>query len=332
MPKRKTVAARRRQALVLQRIEKRKENRADKPGVPNLYEHEAAVSNSLKPIGITGGYFRFLSCDSTNDVLKKVSHYKIQRDIQASNPLLKPSLGDDTLEDWYFQSLALGELPLVISADEQRAGRGRQSNTWWTGTGSLALSMLLNAKQHGLQSQTSAQLSLAMGYAAMRALQTITEETLAEANSAAMPNIEIRWPNDVYVNDRKITGILIEMPNMHHVIIGIGINTNNSAADAPEEIRDRIITLSDVLGQKIDQDRLIYLLCREIMEILHYFSSQLPQLVEKVEANLYQTGKMVNISSENEQISGKCLGLNPDGSLRVLTETGEKAVVSGVSV
>jgi biotin-(acetyl-CoA carboxylase) ligase len=68
------------------------------------------------------------------------------------------------------------------------------------------------------------------------------------------------------------------------------------------------------------------------MKILSYFPSQLPKLIKKIEANLYQTGKMVNISRENEQISGKCLGLNTDGSLRVLTETGEKAVVSGVVV
>ena len=338
MPKRKTVAAKRCEPLVRQKIEKCEENRngnrcSEKQNSRNLDERELMVEGDLKSLGSAGGYYHFSSCDSTNNILKKVSHYIIQRDIQSSHSILKPPSADDNIcEDSFFQCLAQSELPLLITSDEQTAGRGRQSNTWWTGAGSLALSMLMDAKQHGLKPQTSAQLSLAIGYAAMQALRAITQETLTATDTVAMPNIEIRWPNDVYVNDRKITGILIEMPNMHHVIIGIGVNTNNTAADAPEEIRDRIVTLSDVLGQKIDQDRFIVLLWREIMEIFNHFPSQLPQLIAKVEANLFQIGKMVNISCENEQISGKCRGLNQDGSLRVLTETGEKAVVSGVIV
>jgi len=333
IPKRKTVAAKRRKALNRQKIENRKENRTEKQNSRNIDEREVLFEGDLKSFGFTGAYYHFLSCDSTNNILKKVSHYKIQREIPSSNPILKPPLVDDNIcEDSFFQYLANSKLPLVITSDEQTAGRGRLSNTWWTGPGSLALSMLLDAKQHGLKPQTSAQLSLAIGYAAMVALRTVTQETLTETGTFAMSNIEIRWPNDVYVNDRKITGILIEMPNRHHVVIGVGVNTNNTAADAPEEIRDRIVTLSDVLGKKIDQDRLIFLLCREMMDILNDFPSQMPQLIAKVEANLYQTGKMVNISSENEQISGKCLGLNPEGALRVLTETGEKAVVSSVIV
>ena len=333
MTKRKTVAAERRAALDRKKKEKRKEKK-EKRSPPNSFDHEGVVSDGLKSIGFAGGYYHFYSCDSTNNILKKVSHYKIQREIQSCNLKLKSLLADDDIsEDWFFQWLALGELPFVITADKQTAGRGRQSNTWWTGQGSLALSILLDAKQYGLKPQTSAQLSLAIGYAAMLALRTITEETLTEASTIAKPNIEIRWPNDVYVNDRKITGILIEMPNMHHLIIGVGVNTNNTATDAPEEICQRIVTLSDVLGQKVDQDRYIFLLCKEIMEILNNFPSHLPQFIEKIEANLHQTGKIVNISNENEQISGKCLGLNPNGSLRVVTETGEeKAVVSGVIV
>jgi len=321
------VAAKRREALALKKIEKR-----NFKNLPYLRDADESLNDKLVTLGVAGGYFNFPSCDSTNNIMKKMSLSMIRRATRSNNPIVKPPVFKENIIDWLIDKLVPDDLPLVVTANEQTVGRGRQSNTWWTGTGSLALSMLLDAKQHGLKPQMSAQLSLAMGYAAMQALRTITEETLAETGSVAMPNIEIRWPNDVYINDRKITGILIEVPNMHHVIIGIGVNTNNTAADAPEEICDRIVTLSDVLGQEIDQDRFIFLLCREIMEILNNFPSQILQLIKQIEANLYQTGNMVNISRENEQISGKCLGLNPDGSLRVLTESGEKAVVSGVIV
>lgn len=328
MSKRKTVAARRREALVHKKIEKRNAKNVPEP------DWDDALDKQLQSVGIGGGYLRLDSCDSTNNFLKSLSQSMIANEVEQTTNILKPPSFRDNVEEWINRRMVPDELPFVVTADEQTAGRGRQNNTWWTGQGSLALSMMLDAHEYGLMPQTSAQLSLGIGFAAMKALRLITEETLAGSDNAenSMPNIEIRWPNDVYVNDRKITGILIEAPNMHHVVIGIGVNTNNSAADAPEELRDKIVTLSDVLGQKIAKNRFIYLLCLEIMAILQYFPSQLPQLLDQVEQNLYQVGKTVNISREDGLIIGECLGLNGDGSLRILTETGETAVVSGVTI
>lgn len=336
MARRKTAAAQRREALVRRKLEKR-----DVYNAPDWVEDDL-LEKRLKTAGVAGGYLRLDTCDSTNTLLKSFSQQIIAQKIEQTTDVLKPPTFHDNIQAWMDRLMLPEELPFVVTADEQTAGRGRQSNSWWTGQGALALSMLLDARQYGLSPQTSAQLSLAIGYAAGEALRLITEETLVGSKNEsknetgdiaiAMPNIETRWPNDVYVNGRKITGVLIEAPNMHHVIIGIGVNTNNTAADAPEEIRDRIVTLSDVLGQKIDQKRFIFLLCREIMAVLRYFPLQLPQLIECVERNLHQVGKMVNISREGEQIIGQCLGLNADGSLRVLTESGEKSVVSGVVI
>ena len=330
MARRKTAAARRREALVQKKIEKR-----DIPYTPDEWAEDEKMEKRLKKIGYAGGFLALGSCDSTNNFLKLWSQSMIAREIEQTTSVLKSPTFEDNPNEWLDRFLLPKELPFVITANEQTAGRGRQNNTWWTGQGTLALSMLLDAKQHNLSPQTSAQLSLGIGYAAMRALRLIVEEILSRSPDNAeisVPNIEIRWPNDVYINDRKITGILIEAPNMHHIVIGIGVNTNNTAADAPEEIRDKIATLSDVLGQKIDQHHFIFLLCREIMAVLQYFPSLLPQLIEQVEQNLHQVGKIVNISRENEMITGECLGLNADGSLRVLTESGEKSVVSGVTI
>ena len=304
----------------------------------NLMERDLLVMNDrLKSLGIAGGYYPLLTCDSTNNVLKKLSQKIIARESLPDNPSTDTPVVDS--QEFFFQGMTPDALPFVVTSEEQTAGRGRHANTWWTGLGALAFSMLLDAKQHGLKPQTAALLSLGIGFAAMQALRAIVREDVlagskidSENRIDAIPNIEIRWPNDVYVNERKVIGILIEAPNMRHIVIGIGVNSNNSAKDAPGEIREKIVTLRDVFGKEIDQDRLIFLLCREIMEILKYFPEQLPQFIKVVEATLYQVGKIVNISREYEQITGLCLGLNPDGSLRVLTETGEKAVMSGVAV
>ena len=345
MTKRKTVAFKRREALVRNKIEKRSTQYyadQDDADVVSDGDSELLLHKNLVSLGIAGGLRHLKSCDSTNDYLKTFAQSIVLRESQQHNPFVKPPSFQINPLEWLNQMAAPRALPYVLITDEQTAGRGRQSNTWWTGQGALAFSMLLDAKQHGLKPHTMAHLSLGVGFATMQALRSITEETPAilnnetendvNATSAAASNIEIRWPNDVYVNGRKIAGILIEAPNLRHIIIGIGINTNNSATEAPEEIRDRIVTLSDVLGHEINQKILIYHLCREIMDMLSCFPSHLTELIENAEANLHQVGKMVNITHENERIIGKCLGLNPDGSLRVLTETGEKAVVSGVMI
>ena len=327
MARRKTAAARRREALVQKKIEKR--------NAQNLPDWDDVLEKQLKAIGYAGGFLALGSCDSTNNFLKSCSQGMIAREIEQTTSVLKSPTFENNPDEWLNRYFLPEELPFVITAEEQTAGRGRQNNTWWTGQGTLALSMLLDAKQHNLSPQTSAQLSLAIGYATMQALRLIVNEILSQApdkSEISVPNIEIRWPNDVYINDRKITGILIEAPNMHHIVIGIGVNTNNTAAEAPEEIRDKIATLSDILGQKIDQYRFIFLLCREIMAVLQYFPLQLPQLIELVEQDLHQVGKTVNISRENEMMTGECLGLNADGSLRVLTKSGEKSVVSGITI
>jgi len=276
------------------------------------------LSEKLEAVGI-GVYLRYDECDSTNDRLKEDARSIIAFELKSQ---LKEPGSPMSYEDRLQQMLLPPALPFVLSTDRQTAGRGRGNNRWWSGDGSLAMSILLESQQHHLRPQTSAHLALGVGYAVMKAIRTIVNETL--------PKVEIRWPNDVYVNDRKIAGILIEVPTQRHTVIGIGVNTNCSASDAPAELRDRVVTLRDVLKTEIDQHDFIYELCREVMAMLDYFPSKLAELIVEIEKELTQIGKNVRIEREGEQIEGICLGINADGSLRVQTPQGERAVVSGI--
>ncbi|MDR2762405.1 MAG: hypothetical protein LBB88_07385, partial [Planctomycetaceae bacterium] len=69
--------------------------------------------------------------------------------------------------------------------------------------------------------------------------------------------IELHYPNDVYVNNKKIAGILIESPIPDFAIIGIGINVNNSAQNAPIELNQTITTLSDLTGTKTNLRKIL---------------------------------------------------------------------------
>src|SRR5580658_3028936 len=131
---------------------------------------------------------------------------------------------------------------LLVIADEQTAGRGRGSNRWWTGSGSLAFSLLFDPAARGIARQDCAMISLASAI-------TIVEA----ANPRIAPySAGIHWPNDVFVGRRKLAGILVEaLPDGRH-ILGIGVNVNNSVDAAPEELAELVATMLDLTRRRHD--------------------------------------------------------------------------------
>ena len=167
------------------------------------------------------------------------------------------------------------DLPLVVVADEQTAGRGRGSNRWWTGPGGLAFSLLVDAETVAADASRSPLVSLAAAVA------------VVDAVAPLLPGrqVGIHWPNDVIVGGadipachelpasqgrqeclphRKLAGILVEvLPDRRHVI-GIGLNTNNTVADAPAELQSTAATLRDLSGQEHDQTAILIDLLRRL--------------------------------------------------------------------
>jgi BirA family biotin operon repressor/biotin-[acetyl-CoA-carboxylase] ligase len=157
----------------------------------------------------------------------------------------------DRAAQWAMDGAA--ELPLLVVADRQTAGRGRGGNRWWTGRGAMALSLAVEAKTVGADDDRSPLVALAVGLAVV--------ETVAP-RLPSQP-VGIHWPNDVLAGDRKLAGILVEvLPNRRHVI-GVGLNTNNTLTDAPTELQAVACTLRDLTGKEHDQTGvLIELLAR----------------------------------------------------------------------
>jgi BirA family biotin operon repressor/biotin-[acetyl-CoA-carboxylase] ligase len=138
----------------------------------------------------------------------------------------------------------------VVSARHQRAGRGQRGHEWWDDPGeSLLVSVLLRPSA---PPAAAPQISLVAGLA--------VAEALATAGVAA----RIRWPNDLFVNQRKVCGILAEASSgssgptrdgtasLHHVILGIGINLNQTRF--PDSLADRATSLRLATGRLHDRD------------------------------------------------------------------------------
>ncbi len=153
------------------------------------------------------------------------------------------------------------ELPALVAARIQTAGKGRGRNTWWAADGALTFSLLLDPATSGVVPANWPQLSLATSVAVCDALTSCISGQ-AEANATQSGpdptrQLQIKWPNDVLLSDRKICGILIESPAgaapaKNRLIVGIGINVNNSWHEAPHDAGLNGTALSDLTGKKHD--------------------------------------------------------------------------------
>src|SRR5205823_9209981 len=111
------------------------------------------------------------------------------------------------------------ELPLLVLAERQTAGRGRGANRWWSADGALTFSLVLEAPRERLPPARWPQVALAAGIAVCEALQGL----------APRAEPRVKWPNDVYLAGGKICGILCEsIPGWRERPgVGVGVNGNN---------------------------------------------------------------------------------------------------------
>ena len=189
----------------------------------------------------------------------------------------------------------------VIIADEQTAGKGRKKRIWLSPRGSIALSIILYPSIVHLPSLIMLA-SLAVVYS-------------IEGVSGLKP--QLKWPNDVLINGRKVCGILIENGvrgrKVDYSIVGIGINVNLWLADFPE-ISPIATSLSAELGREIPQTDLIRRLLVEV-ERLYLGLSSGEAIFQQWRDKLVTLGMRVRVSWGETRYEGIAESVGRDGSL-----------------
>ena len=144
---------------------------------------------------------------------------------------------------------------LVVFAEHQTAGRGQRNNRWESAPGKgLWFSILLRPE---IPVAESARLT---SWAAETISQTITEQLALRTT--------IKLPNDVYIKERKVAGVLVEMRVIkgggYVAILGIGVNVNQTAGEFSEEVRSRAISLAMAAGGQVDRPNFAVSLLRDL--------------------------------------------------------------------
>jgi BirA family biotin operon repressor/biotin-[acetyl-CoA-carboxylase] ligase len=158
-------------------------------------------------------------------------------------------------------------------------------------------------------------------------------ETLEEL----LPRAEtrVKWPNDVFLNDRKVCGILCEsVPGWRdRLVLGIGLNVNNSLASAPGEVRGSARSLIDVDGRSRDLTAVLLALLDRIDERWRQLAAgRFAELASAFRQRCYLTGKTLTIVSGGRTLVGRCRGIDDTGQLLLQTETGTSQIVAGTIV
>jgi BirA family biotin operon repressor/biotin-[acetyl-CoA-carboxylase] ligase len=211
--------------------------------------------------------------------------------------------------------------PALILTARQTAGRGRGSNRWWSTAGSLTFSLVLNRQDLGHPFQWS-QISLTAGLAVCDALHDLR------------PGLEIglKWPNDVLVRNRKICGILVEVPPSasHHAIVGIGLNVNNSLQDQALPLAPAATSLSDTAGYSFSLTDVLIRILNHLSACLRALNQDVDSLHRKWQTLCILTGQRVHVDVGTQRTTGICLGIDHDGALLIESAAGPTRCVSGV--
>ena len=133
----------------------------------------------------------------------------------------------------------------VIVASKQSLGKGRVGRKWVSEEGNLYLSVIL--RPYG-KTHTFPQLSFITSLALYDTISTLSRENDHRCGSLDM---KLKWPNDVLVNNHKISGILLELiphNDREYLVIGVGINVNNN----PNQLDRKTISLSEIFSKDLD--------------------------------------------------------------------------------
>ena len=197
---------------------------------------------------------------------------------------------------------------MVVVCDYQTAGRGCGSNSWEAEPGkNLLMSVLMHPKK--VSARTQFIITQIVSVALCRTIETVI---------GSEHRVTIKWPNDIYVGDKKICGVLIENSiegrRIKDCIIGIGLNVNQTEfrSDAPNPV-----SIAQLTGKETDRE-----------EVLNTFLEELSKQCENRNIHrdylrkMYRRNGMYPFETEGSRFMARVAGVNDDGRLMLEDEDG----------
>ncbi len=209
----------------------------------------------------------------------------------------------------------------IVTSEKQTRGRGRLGRHWFSPpkTG-IYLSIILRPEFPPED---------APGLSVMTAL------ALADTIAHWCPGlVQIKWPNDIWINGRKTAGILTELSaereKINHVIVGVGINVNHTASDFPDDLRTAATSLRRELRRKVNRLELLRLFLLNFeREYEKYRRYRLKKSLSKVRKYSALIGREITLQSGQVRMTGFVKDIDSSGALILQTVTGPETITAG---
>jgi BirA family biotin operon repressor/biotin-[acetyl-CoA-carboxylase] ligase len=204
----------------------------------------------------------------------------------------------------------------LFVTDQQTAGRGRRGNAWLAAPGeSLLFSVLLRPE---LELAQASALTLAVGLALRDAIGPLLKDVT-----------QIKWPNDLYVNERKLAGILVESQlqgeRLQGVVVGVGLNV--SSRDFPPEIAARATSLALLGAADVEREALLQEVLNQLAQRLEtYQRTGVAGILDELNAADALRDKRLRVDGQQ----GVGRGIDEQGRLLLEDEAGVvHAIIAG---
>lgn len=213
------------------------------------------------------------------------------------------------------EKIALSESqPFIVISEKQTDGRGRFKRHWSSqpNTG-LWMSIVLQP-DISLQKLTTFNLFIALA--------------LAKTVGSYHTDVKIKWPNDIYLNEKKLSGFLTEIKgsqdNITQIICGIGVNLNTQRTDFPNELESTATSLHIETGNNIDRYEFLERLILNVEKYYYLFlTGTFSEIKDEYESYTLIFDRILKYTEGSRVIIGQAESLNDDGTLNVKSAEGD---------
>lgn len=212
----------------------------------------------------------------------------------------------------------------VILAESQTAGRGRAGRPWMSPPDvNLYFTFLIFPDGGGLRP---------LAYVTPLAVALAAEEVTAARGARVVP--DLKWPNDVLINGRKLAGVLIEVDHVEErmtALVGVGINVNLDAA-AHDEVRGIATSIREAAGFDLAREEVLAAFCNHFESLYEEALSGSRRPFEAWRARLVTLGKTVVANGFGAPVRGRAVDVDEDGTLVLEVEPGRRVRIEAGDV
>jgi BirA family transcriptional regulator, biotin operon repressor / biotin---[acetyl-CoA-carboxylase] ligase len=203
---------------------------------------------------------------------------------------------------WALENLAMLKEGDVVFTEQQTAGRGQHGRTWQSSEGVLTASFIL-------ESVPLSGFSLAVGLAVIFAVEDLVPDLASK--------LQLKWPNDLYISERKLGGILCEAKGQK-LVIGIGLNCRS---EVPVAEAIGLHQLTDFVPSNLELLEKLRQTLREAASLIRF--QGLTSLLSELRCRDFLAGRQISISCHQETFFGQAAGIDAQGRLLIALPDGQ---------